>query len=91
MPTFEKLAKEEIHEILKKKQYGNGVSKRELILANYVKQLEHLNIGEGLAIKLEPSDNRQTIKNRLMRAAKRLGFEIAFIRSRNVIRLYRTK
>ncbi|HEY80738.1 MAG TPA: hypothetical protein G4O05_06635 [Caldilineae bacterium] len=54
-------------------------------------QLKGLEAGEGLKIKLDKSDNRQTVKNRLLRAADRLGIEIEFIRSRNVIRLHRTK
>lgn len=49
----------------------------------------HLEPGEGVAVKLEDSDNRQTVKNRLKRAANDLGFEVDFIRSRGVIRVVR--
>jgi len=91
MPEFEKLSRDEVNKILMAKEKGRGLSQRERILRAYMEQLEGLDVGEGLEIKLEKSDNRQTVKNRLLRAADRLGMEIEFIRSRNVIRLYRTK
>ena len=90
MPTFTKLEKEKVDDILTSKQKG-GKSQRELALQPYIEQLKHLEVGEGLEVKLAKTDNRQTVKNRLLRAADRLGIEIKFIRSRNVIRLYRTK
>ncbi|RME83371.1 MAG: hypothetical protein D6775_08290 [Caldilineae bacterium] len=89
MPTFEKLSKDEVEEILEAKRRGRGKSQRERILEKYVEQLEGLAVGEGMAIRLEESDNRQTVKNRIRRAASRLGYEIEFIRSRGVIRIYR--
>ncbi len=91
MPTFRKLDKEKVNDILTSKQKGKGISQRELALQAYIEQLSSLDVGEGLEIKLSKTDNRQTVKNRLLRAADRLGIEIEFIRSRNVIRLYRTK
>ncbi len=91
MPTFSKLDKEKVNDILTSKQKGKRKSQRELALQAYIEQLSRLDVGEGLEIKLSKTDNRQTVKNRLLRAADRLGIEIEFIRSRNVIRLYRTK
>jgi len=91
MPEFEKLSRDEVNNILMAKEKGRGLSQRELILRSYMDQLKGLEAGEGLKIKLDKSDNRQTVKNRLLRAADRLGIEIEFIRSRNVIRLHRTK
>ena len=91
MPTFGKLDRNKVNDILMAKQKGQGQSKREMALQVYIDQLKTLDVGEGLEIKLSKTDNRQTVKNRLLRAAKRLGIEIQFIRSRNVIRLYRTK
>ena len=91
MPSFGKLDKEKVDDILTAKQRGRGKSKREMALQPYIEQLQNLDVGEGMEVKLDKSDNRQTVKNRLLRAADRLGIEIAFIRSRNVIRLYRTK
>ncbi len=89
MPTFEKLTKDDVDDILEAKRRGRGKSQRERILERYMEQLEGLEVGEGIAVELEPSDNRQTVKNRLKRAASRLGYEIDFIRSRGVIRVYR--
>ena len=91
MPTFRKLDKRKVDDILTSKQKGRGQSQRELVLQSYIEQLKGLDVGEGLEIKLAKTDNRQTVKNRLLRAADRLGIEIEFIRSRNVIRLYRSK
>lgn len=89
MPTFEKLSKDEVDDILDAKRRGRGKSQRERILENYMEQLEGLEVGEGIAVKPKEDDNRQTVKNRLKRAAARLGYEIEFIRSRGVIRVYR--
>ncbi len=91
MPEFKKLPKEEVSKILMKKKQSQGVSKREQILQTYMEQLKDLEVDEGLEVKLAEGDNRQTVKNRLLRAAERLGIEIEFIRSRGVIRLHRTK
>lgn len=91
MPAFAKLEKEKVETILAAKQRGRGGSRRELTLRPYIEQLKNLEVGEGLDVQLDKTDNRQTVKNRLLRAAKRLDIEIKFIRSRNVIRLYRTK
>jgi len=91
MPTFSKLGKEKVDDILTSKQKGGGMSQRELALQPYIEQLKNLEVGEGLEVRLAKTDNRQTVKNRLLRASDRLGIEIKFIRSRNVIRLYRTK
>ena len=91
MPEFEKLSRDEVNKILMAKEKGHGLSQRELILRSYMERLQGLEVGEGLEIKLDKSDNRQTVKNRLLRAADRLGIEIEFIRSRHVIRLHRIK
>ncbi len=91
MPEFTKLSSDEVKKILMAKEKGRGPSQRERILQSYMEQLAGLEVGEGLEIKLDKSENRQTVKNRLLRAADRLGIEIEFIRSRNVIRLYRKK
>ncbi len=91
MPDFQKLTKDEVNKILTAKEKGHSISQRELILQSYMEQLKDLDVGEGLEIKLTENDNRQTVKNRLLRAADRLQIEIEFIRSRNVIRLYRKK
>ncbi|MCO6449202.1 MAG: hypothetical protein J5I90_00310 [Caldilineales bacterium] len=90
MPTFEKLTKDEVTDILEAKRRGRGKSQRERILEKYVEQLQPLQVGEGIAVLPEDGDNRQTVKNRLKRAADKLGYEIEFIRSRGVIRVMRS-
>jgi hypothetical protein len=89
MPAFEKLSKDDVNDILDAKRRGRGKSQRERILENYMEQLEGLEVGEGVSVKPKKGDNRQTVKNRLKRASSRLGYEIEFIRSRGVIRVYR--
>jgi len=89
MPSFEKLSKDDVNDILDAKRRGRGKSQRERILENYMEQLQGLQVGEGISVKPKESDNRQTVKNRLKRASSRLGYEIEFIRSRGVIRVYR--
>ena len=89
MPTFEKLSKDDVSDILDAKRRGRGKSQRERVLENYMEQLEVLKVGEGVSVKPKEGDNRQTVKNRLKRASARLGYEIEFIRSRGVIRVYR--
>ncbi len=91
MAEFRKLSKEAVDNLLRKKEQGRGMSQRERIIQAYMEKLKELAPGEGLEITLEKGENRQTVKNRLLRAAKRLGIKIEFIRSRNVIRLYRTE
>ena len=89
MPTFEKMTKNDVSDMLDSKRRGRGKSSRERTLERYMEQLKVLEVGEGIAVKLEDTDNRQTVKNRMKRAATRLGYEIDFIRSRGVIRVYR--
>ena len=89
MPAFEKLSKDEVATLLQPKDRGKVKSERERILAQYIERLKDLEIGEGLTITLQENENRQTAKNRLKRGAKRLGYEIEFIRSRGHILVYR--
>mgnify|MGYP001039839637 CR=1 FL=1 len=89
MPTFEKLSREDISDILEAKRRGRTKSPRQRVLERYKEQLMSLEVGEGMEVSLEPSDNRQTVKNRLRRAASDLGYQIEFIRSRKVIRIHR--
>ncbi|NUQ36806.1 MAG: hypothetical protein HUU23_03220 [Caldilineales bacterium] len=90
MPTFEKMSKDEVTDYLESKHRGRGKSKREKALEQYIEQIRPLEVNEGITVRAAEGENRQTVKNRLRRAAGRLGYEIGFIRSRNVIRLHRT-
>ncbi|NOZ49264.1 MAG: hypothetical protein GXP37_04350 [Chloroflexi bacterium] len=91
MPTFAQLSKEQIAEIIEQKHRGRRKSQREKVLKLFMEQLQPLAVGEGLEVAKEEGENRQTVKNRLQRAAGRLDYEIEFIRSRGVIRLYRSR
>ncbi len=73
MPTFTKMPKEKIDDLLMAKQRGRGVSQRQLALQPSIDQWQGLDVGEGLEVKLAKTDHRQMVKNRLLRAAKRLG------------------
>ena len=89
MPIFNPLSKEDIEDIIEQKRTGRRISQREKILRMFMTRLQPLAVGEGLEVIVEEGENRQTVKNRLKRAASRLGYEIEFIRARGVIRLYR--
>ncbi len=89
MPAFNKIDENKMAELIEQKRTGRRISKREKIMQMYMEQLKALKVGEGLEVVLEPGDNRQTVKNRLRRAAERLEYEIEFLRTRGVIRLYR--
>ena len=89
MPTFEKLTKDDVSDILESKRRGRSKSQRQRIIDTYKTWLQALEVGEGVAVKLDDRDNRQTVKNRMKRAASELGYQIDFIRSRGMIRVHR--
>ncbi len=83
MPKLTKLSIEEI-EALKKPR--SGPSQREIIRKRYMDHLNQFKPGDWISVELEQGESRQTVKNRLKAAAKELGFELNFIRTRNGIK-----
>jgi hypothetical protein len=82
MPQVRKLAPEEIQAFQNK-----GKSQRKLIEEQYDAILSDYDVGEYGEALLEPEDNRLTVRNRLVAAAKRRGLGITFRRtSRDMLR-----
>ena len=86
MPEFKKLSKEEIERIKAKIQNRKGPSQRELLRQEYIKYLRQYAPGDWVDVTLTRGEKKQTIKNRLKRAAKELGYDLRFQRTKESIR-----
>src|SRR4051795_10700110 len=76
MPQVRKLAPEEVQDIQNK---GKGL--RKLVEEQYDAILSDYAVGDYGEALLEPEDNRLTVRNRLIAAAKRRGLGINFRRT----------
>lgn len=85
MAQFRKLTREEIAAIMEPQPRSARAAERRRIIEEYKQFLSEIAPGEGGEIILEEGDKRQTIKNRLKRAAKDLGIELEFKRKRGRI------
>ncbi len=80
MPKFTKMSNEDVEAMKRKK---SGQNERERTRQQYVAYLKNFNPGDWVAVELEGEEKRQTIKNRLKNAAKTLGYNLNFQRTRN--------
>ncbi|NPA91839.1 MAG: hypothetical protein GXO55_10410 [Chloroflexi bacterium] len=71
--------------MLMKKRPSPRTEARRRAIEQFKAFLKQLEPGEGGEIKLEPNENRLTVKKRLLQAAEELGYEIEFIRKRGRI------
>lgn len=85
MPKFSRLSKDEIEKIMKRNKKG-GVSQRQQTRQDYVNYLQEYKPGDWVSVDLQAGENKQTVRNRLLRAAKTLGWKLNFVRSRGPIR-----
>ncbi len=85
MPNVRKLTEEEVEKLVKPKMKRQGPSQRELIRQQYRSYLEGLQPGDWAAVELEEGERKLTVRNRLRRAAKELGVELIFRRSRGPV------
>lgn len=76
MPEFKKLSEEEVQALKEKKEPKKGPSQRELIRQEYRQYLEQFQHGDWVEVSLKEGENRQTEKNRLVRAAEELGYQL---------------
>lgn len=76
MPTFRKLSAEELESFR-----APVTGERARIRAEYRGYLEGITKGEGGELKLQESEKKVTIKNRLKRAAEEMDIKIEFKRS----------
>ena len=82
MAKFRKLSEEEVQTLMQKKTKGKGPSMREQIRQQYRDYLKELKSGDWAELELQEGEKKLTIRNRLLRAAKDLGVEIEFRRTR---------
>jgi len=85
MPKFSRLSDEQVDEIRSRRE-RKGSSQREKVRKQYVEYLNQFKPGDWISVSLEDGDNRTTVRNRLMRAAKDLGWKLNFVRTRGSLR-----
>ncbi len=85
MAKYEKLSTDEVQELMERKRRSPRAEERRRIMEELVAFLLSLEPGEGAVVELEPGEKRQTVKNRIKRAAELAGVEIEFIRKRKKI------
>ncbi len=85
MPKFSRLSDTEIEKLMKRNK-KDGVSQRQQTRQSYIDYLSKFKPGDWISVELEEGENKQTVRNRLLRAAKTLGWKLNFIRSRGPIR-----
>jgi hypothetical protein len=85
MPKFTRLSDEQVEKLMKRSKKG-GESQRQQTRQQYVDYLKQYKPGEWISVDLDSDENKQTVRNRLTRAAKTLGWKLNFVRSRGPIR-----
>jgi hypothetical protein len=83
MPKLTKLSVEEVEAMKAKK---SGQSERGRIRQQYVDYLKGYQPGDWVSVEMEMGEKRQTVKNRLVAAAKELDYKLNFVRSRGSLR-----
>lgn len=85
MPEFKKLSKEDV-ERMQARPAARGPSQRARIRQEYREYLGQFRPEDWVEVTLTEGEKRQTVKNRLNRAAEELGYELRFRRTRGSIR-----
>jgi hypothetical protein len=85
MPTFTRLTDEQVEKLMKRNK-KSGSSQRQQTRQEFVDYLSQYKSGDWISVDLHTGENKQTVRNRLTRAAKTLGWKLNFIRSRGPIR-----
>ncbi|MCL4559918.1 MAG: hypothetical protein M1281_04785 [Chloroflexi bacterium] len=83
MPKLTKLTNDEIESLIKPRSHP---SQREIIRKQFIEYLNKYKPGDWISVDLEEGETRQTVKNRLKSAAKELGWQLNFLRTRNDIK-----
>ena len=87
MPKLTPLTQEEFNATMKVAKRGpKKLSKREKTNRKYMRMLAPFENGGFAEVKLAKGENRQTVKNRLKRAADEMGIKLDFKRTRGSIR-----
>jgi hypothetical protein len=85
MPEFKKLTNDEVKAIKAKKE-AKGPSRRAQVRQQYREYLSQFKPGDWVEVTPGKDEKRQTVKNRLNRAAEDLGYVLRYDRTRGVIR-----
>lgn len=87
MPKLTSITKEEFNAVKKTTKPGpKKLSKREKTNRKYMRMLAPYEKGGYVEVKMAKGENRQTVKNRLKRAAKDMDLKLDFKRTRGSIR-----
>jgi hypothetical protein len=81
MAQFRRLADEEVAAMQRPPRNTDG-NQRKALLDAYMQHLNQFAIGDWVEVSLEEGEKRETVKNRLKRAADRLGKTLMFKRTR---------
>jgi hypothetical protein len=87
MPSFRKLSNQEVDALLAERQKRKVAGQRALARQQYRDYLAQFRPGDWVVVEPTESESRITVKNRLLRAAKELGYELNFLRSRGALRI----
>ena len=86
MPKLSALTQEEFNAAPKPKAKPNPMTKRERIHRRYCRYLEPFAKGAYVEVTMTGGEKRQTVKNRLKRAAEDLGLTLKFKRTKGKLR-----
>ena len=89
MVQLKKLNKEEADALFEKPKRGQGTSERARIREEYRGYLSQLSVGEGGELVLEEGEKKGTVRSRLNRAARALGIQLEYKRTRDPVVRFR--
>ena len=86
MPKLSALTQDEFNAASKPKAKPKPMTKRERIHRRYCRYLEPFTKGAYVEVTLKAGEKRQTVKNRLVRAAGDMGLTLKFKRTKRKLR-----
>lgn len=85
MPKFVKMEQSEVDQLMAKKT-PKAPGARAAVRQQYRDYLKTYKPGDWVSVEIEEGENRITVKNRLIAAAKESGLKLSFLRSRGPIK-----
>jgi len=86
MPKLSALSQDEFNTASKPKAKPKKMTKRERIHRRYCRYLQPFSKGGYVEVTMATGEKRQTVKNRLVKAAEDLGLTLKFKRTRGKLR-----
>ncbi len=83
MPKLAKMTNEQIEALQKK---PSGPNERERTRQQYIEYLKSFKPGDWVSVELEEGEKKQNVRNRLKTAAKELGYNLNFVRTKDGIK-----